>query len=89
MSWPARTICGVLEDMRKCYQTYNFQAIGSLIEECQMLANRMEAVIETEQTYESRREKLRGVNDEIKETKETLTMLKNELKLLTKVKEIK
>lgn len=41
--FPNRTLCGVLEDMRQCYKTYNFMAIAALIEEAQYLANKMEA----------------------------------------------
>lgn len=82
MSWPARTICGVLSDMRNAYKTYNFSSILSLIEECQMLANRMEANMDTEMTYEDRRKKLREVREE-------LDILKNELKLTKQIKEIK
>lgn len=82
MSWPARTICAALEDMRNCYKTYNFQAIASLIEEVQMLANRMEARLDTSQSYEEARNDLRKINNEVKQ-------LKNELKLLNTIKEKK
>lgn len=89
MSWPARTICACLEDMRKAVKTLNFYIIPGLIEEVQMLANRMEAALDTEMSYSERRDKLRKVNQEIKETEEELTKLKNELNLLNKVKELK
>ena len=89
MSWPARTICACLEDMRSAFKTYNFSNIASLIEEVQMLANRMEAHIETEHSYNDRRDKLREVQEEIKETEEELKLLKNELKLTQKIKELK
>jgi hypothetical protein len=69
MSWPARTICGCLDDMRNCYKTYNFQAIASLIEEVQMLANRMEAHLDTTQSYEAARNELRKINEELKKAK--------------------
>ena len=64
--WPTRTICGALEDMRKCYQTYNFQAIASLIEEVQMLANRMEARLENAQQFEQQRNVLRTLTKQIR-----------------------
>lgn len=82
MSYPPRTICAVLEDMRNCYKTYNFQAIGSLIEEVQMLANRMEASLENRRDYVYEREKLKEVREEVQS-------LKRELKLLNKIKENK
>lgn len=89
MSWPARTICATLEDMRSAVKTLNFYMIPGLIEEVQILANRMEANLDTEQSYEDRRKKLREVNDEIKEKKQELETLKRELKLTEKIKELK
>jgi hypothetical protein len=38
-----RTICDVLQEMRKCYETRNFAPLMGLIEEAQTKANRMEA----------------------------------------------
>ena len=38
-----RYLCDVLEDMRKCFETLNFAPMKSLIEEAQILGNRMEA----------------------------------------------
>jgi len=37
-----RTICNVFAEMRECYRTYNFSVLLSLIEEAQVMANRME-----------------------------------------------
>ncbi len=80
MSWPARTVCGVLDDMRKCYKTYNFSAIASLIEECQMLANRMEANLDTKTSYEDRRIELRKINKKIKDAEKKLEEVTKEKK---------
>ena len=41
--WVNRSLCDVLEEMRKCYETRNFAPLMGLIEEAQTLANRMEA----------------------------------------------
>lgn len=38
-----RTLCNVLEEMRKCYETRNFSPLAGLIEEAQSMGNRMEA----------------------------------------------
>lgn len=38
-----RTLCDVLEDMRKCAETTNFGPLRALIEEAQIMGNRMEA----------------------------------------------
>lgn len=42
---PNRTLCDVLSDMRKCFKTLNFSQLNSLIEEAQILGNRMEAAL--------------------------------------------
>ena len=41
-----RTICGCLSDMRDCLKVNNFSYLGSLIEEVQYRANRMENALE-------------------------------------------
>lgn len=89
MAWPARTICAVLDDMRASYKTYNFSNIGSLIEEVQMLANRMEARLDTEESYDNARDRLREVREELKDGKTELEKLKRELKLTNQIKELK
>jgi hypothetical protein len=43
MSIPNRTLCEVLEEMRKLNKTRNYASLASLIEEVQSLGNRMEA----------------------------------------------
>lgn len=44
---PNRTICQVLEEMRKLYETRNFSGLLGLVEEAQTMANRMEAKLYT------------------------------------------
>ena len=41
--WSHRSLCDVLEEMRKLYETRNFSGLLGLIEEAQSMANRMEA----------------------------------------------
>jgi hypothetical protein len=40
---PNRTVCSVLEEMRKCNETRNYSYLLGLIEEVQTIVNRMEA----------------------------------------------
>ena len=40
-----RSLCDVLEEMRKCFETRNFSPLLGLIEEAQSMGNRMEAAI--------------------------------------------
>jgi len=41
--WVNRSLCDVLEEMRKCFETRNFAPLLGLIEEAQSMGNRMEA----------------------------------------------
>lgn len=43
---PHRTLCDVLDDLRKCYTTRNFASLLGLVEEAQMMGHRMEAALE-------------------------------------------
>jgi len=43
MVYVNRTICEVLDEMRKCNETRNYAYLLALIEEIQYMANRMEA----------------------------------------------
>lgn len=68
--------------MRKCYETYNFAPIRSLIEEAQVLANRMEAALgdqkDIRKLSEDRSEKLKEYRKLFKEV-EALKKLKEEM----------
>jgi hypothetical protein len=44
-TYPNRTACGILADMRTSYETRNFSYLPGLIEELQYAATRMEAAI--------------------------------------------
>lgn len=65
-----RTLCAVLEEMRSCFKTHNFSAMPGLIEEIQVLGNRMESALEDQKT--------------VRQVKEALPKLKKEYKKLTK-----
>ena len=43
---PQRYICTALEEMRSCIKNLNFSPMSSLIDEVQILANRMESALE-------------------------------------------
>jgi len=44
---PQRYVCTVLDEMRECTKKLNFSPLSSLIEEVQILVNRMEAALES------------------------------------------
>lgn len=66
--WLNRTLCDVLEDMRRCYKTRNFSPILALIEEAQIMGNSMEAAI--------------GDKDNRKELKEQYSVMRKKYKRL-------
>lgn len=52
-----RTMCTVLDEMRKAYEHRNYNLIPSLIEEAQIYANRMEAKLTDVNDYDSMRKR--------------------------------
>ena len=58
--YPNRTLCDVLGEMRKCFETRNFSYLMGLISEAQSMANRMEAALEDKHDME-RNTRERGV----------------------------
>lgn len=56
---PARYICDVLDEMRNCHKTRNYSVLPGLIEEAQILANRMEAALTNKRNYHTWHDKLK------------------------------
>jgi len=67
-----RFICSVFEEMRVCQKTHNYSYLESLIEEAQILANRMESSLEDQHF-------LKNLNNKIKKAKKKLKKLEEEL----------
>lgn len=70
-----RYICDVLSEMRTCNETRNYGSLLGLIEECQTLANRMEAGLSDKRnvlSYEQRRPILKDEITELEWKKEEL-----------------
>ncbi len=72
-----RYICTVFEEMRECLKSMNFAYLPTLIEEAQMLANRMEAALGDKDAVNSLR-------DDIKKLKKTRKLIHEEVKELIK-----
>lgn len=75
---PNRTLCSVLEEMRKCNETRNYAYLLSLIEEAQSLGNRMEASLYDKKEVTSYSEKRHELRKECKELKKEVDALKKE-----------
>ena len=67
---PNRTICSILEEMRKAYESRNFSYIIGLIEEVQSAANRMEAALWDQHDIKRLETKKKDLKEEIKKLRE-------------------
>ncbi len=64
-NYPHRYICSVLEEMRNLSKTKNYNMLDSLIEEAQILANRMEAALEYTHDIEELHKERASLNKKI------------------------
>jgi hypothetical protein len=61
---PSRYICDVLDEMRSCDKTKNYSYLPGLIEEAQVLANRMEAALDERRNYMRWHERCKSEKEE-------------------------
>lgn len=73
-----RTLCSILEEMRKAHETRNFSYTLGLIEEAQSAANRMEAALQDKNDLEYYRRDLRDLKKEIKKLRAEKEKLEDE-----------
>ena len=71
--WLNRYLCDVIEEARTCIKTLNFAILPSLLEEIQIMGNRMEAKLEDIKSLEN-------LNESISEKKKKLKDLKKKIK---------
>lgn len=74
-----RYLCSVLEDMRKCDETRNFAPLKGLIEEAQILGNRMEAGLGDKNDLLKMNEEKSKLKAEIKKLRSEVDALKSKL----------
>lgn len=67
---PNRTLCSVLEEIRKCYETRNFSYLPGLVEEAQTMANRMESGLWDQHDIKHLRDERKQLKKEIEKLKE-------------------
>ena len=70
-----RSLCSVLEDMRTCFKTYNFSPMLGLIEEAQVMGNRMEAALEDGHDIEMAAERRAELKKKLKVLKKEIADL--------------
>lgn len=68
-----RTLCDVLDEMRKCIKTQNYSYLPSLIEEAQSMGNRMESGLADISD-------LNVIRNRIKKSKKRLKQLEEKIK---------
>jgi len=71
-----RTLCDVLEEMRKLDETKNYNALAGLIEEAQSMGNRMEAKLGDVNDLKRVREESKRLGKEIRKREKKLKKLK-------------
>lgn len=76
---PGRFICTVFEEMRECIKKLNFAPMPSLIEEAQIMANRMEESLENKGGIDSLREDIRKLKKIRKELYADVQKLNDQL----------
>ncbi len=64
---PNRTLCEVLEEIRKCNKTRNYSYLLGLVEEVQSMANRMEAALWDQKEYTRLMKEKKELKREIEE----------------------
>lgn len=76
--FPNRTLCGVLDEMRKLNETRNYAPLLSLIEELQVMGNRMEAGLSDLKDHKSLLEDISKLKRELKDLRKQKKELKND-----------
>lgn len=67
-----RTICSVLDAMRDCHKTRNYSYLMGLVEEAQVLANRMEAALWDQGDFKYAEKRHKKLKAKIKEMEDKL-----------------
>lgn len=62
-----RTLCDVLNEMRKCYECHNYAPLLSLVEEAQIMGNRMESGLSDKRDLLNLAEERSSLRKEVKE----------------------
>lgn len=75
-----RSMCDVLADMRKCFESTNFSPLKGLIEEAQVMANRMEAALHDQKDLLKINRELSKARKAYKKLRDEYVELKQEVK---------
>lgn len=78
MFFPNRTVCQVLEEIRKCHETRNYSYLPGLLEEIQSMANRMEAKLHDQKDIASAEKRITALKAELTTLRAEKSILKPE-----------
>ena len=78
MSYPNRTMCDVIEELRKCFETRNFSSALGLAEEIQSMANRMEASLSDKRDVKRWTKERNELSEEMDKLNEEIGKLKKQ-----------
>ena len=73
-----RTLCDALDDMRRCDKHKNYSNLLSLIEEIQVLGNRMESKLNDIHDFDRLKEDAKRLTKEIRNLQQEKSELENE-----------
>ena len=79
---PNRTVCGVLQEMRSCFNTRNFAGLLGLIEEAQSMANKMESSLQYKKNIAELKEEKSELKKEVRLLEAQVASLENDKDLL-------
>ena len=79
-----RSVCEVLDEMRKCYETRNFSYLLGLIEEVQSMANKMEAKINDVNDFHHLQNRHKNLKNECRHLQEQVEELEKRKEKLEK-----
>ena len=66
LEYPTRLACDVLDEARICHKTHNYAPIPSLIEELQIMFNRMEAALQKKKAISDAEDYITKLKKQIK-----------------------
>jgi len=73
-----RTLCGVLDEMRKAHKTRNYSYMLGLIEEAQSMGNRMEAGLYDKSDFKSLEKRVKNLRTQRDVLRDEINTLKAE-----------
>jgi len=82
LGYPNRTLCEILDEMRACFKCYNFASMLSLIEEIQIIGNRMEAGLGDKKDMKEMSEHRSKMNSELEQLQKEIDELELKKKFL-------